>query len=90
MLASIELEIDAMILNTKYDDEVGGAVVGRYQIICSLRYAGRKQGSTFYAETEDEARRVAEDRKNEIILRCGVAAHDIFPLDSWELRIHAC
>lgn len=51
-----------MILNTKYAEEVNGSVVGRYQLTCSLRYDGRKQGSTIYAETEEEARmyRVAE------------------------------
>lgn len=78
-----------MILNTKYVEEVNGHVVGRYQLICSLRYDGRKQGSTIYAETEEEAKRVAEDRKAEIIRECGAAACDIFPLDAWELRVHA-
>lgn len=77
-----------MILNTKYEEEVNGVVVGRYLLICSLRYDGRKQGSTIYAETEDEAKRVAEDRKAEILRECGVAARDIFPLDAWELRVH--
>jgi hypothetical protein len=42
-----------------------------------------------YAETEEEAKRVAEDRKAEIIRECGAAACYIFPLDAWELRIHA-
>lgn len=79
-----------MILNTKYDEEVGGVVVGRYHLICSLRYNGRKQGSMIYAETEEEAKRIAEDRKDEIIRQCGSAARDIFPLDTWEMRVHAC
>jgi len=78
-----------MILNTKYDEEVNGAVVGRYQLICSLRYGGKKQGSTIFAETEEEAKRVAEGRKADIIRECGAAAGDIFPLDAWELRVHA-
>lgn len=79
-----------MILNTKYDEEVNGVVVGRHQLICSLRYDGRKQGSMIYAETEDEAIRIAEDRKAEIIRACGEAVRDIFPLDdAWELRVHA-
>ena len=78
-----------MILNTKYDEEVNGSVVGRYQLICSLRYDGRRQGSMIYAETEEEAKRVAEDRKSEILRECGAAARDIFPLDAWELRVHA-
>ena len=78
-----------MILNTKCDEEVNGTVVGRYQLICSLRYDGRKQGSMIYAETEEEAKRVAEDRKAEILRQCGEAARDIFPLDAWELRVHA-
>jgi hypothetical protein len=63
-----------MILNTKYDEEVNGTVVGRYQLICSLRYDGRKQGSMIYADDEEEAKRVAEDRKAEIIRECGAAA----------------
>ena len=78
-----------MVLNTKYEEDVIGTVVGRYQLICSLRYDGRKQGSMIYAEDEDEAKRVAEDRKAEIIRECGAAAGDIFPLDAWELRVHA-
>ena len=78
-----------MILNTKYDEEVNGHVAGRYQFICSLRYDGRKQGSTIYAESEDEAKRIAEVRKAEIIKECGAAARDIYPLDAWELRVHA-
>ena len=78
-----------MILNTKYDEEVNGSVVGRYQLICSLRYDGRKQGSMIYAETEEEAKRVAEDRMSEILRKCGAAARDIFQLDAWELRVHA-
>ena len=74
---------------TKYEEEVNGAVVGRYQLICSLRYDGRKQGSTIYAETENEAKLIAEDRKAEILRGCGAAAREIFPLDAWELRVHA-
>lgn len=76
-------------MNTKYDEEVSGAVAGRYLLVCSLRYEGRKQGPTIYAETEEEAERIAEDRKAEIIRACGAAACRIYPLDAWELRIHA-
>ena len=71
-----------------YEEEVDGHVVGRYYLTCSLRYEGRKQGPTIYAETEEEAKRIAEDRKAEIIRECGAAACDIFPLDAWELRVH--
>lgn len=77
-----------MILNTIYEEEVSGVVVGRYLLICSLWYDGRKQASTIYAETEDEAKRVAEDMIAGIIRECGAAARDIYPLDAWELRVH--
>lgn len=81
--------IPEMMLNTIYEEDVSGEVIGICMVVADLRYDGRKQGSTIYAATEDEAKQVAEDRKNNIISRCGEAALSIFPLDAWEIRIRA-
>jgi F0F1-type ATP synthase membrane subunit b/b' len=77
-----------MILNTTYEEEVNGVIVGRYMITADLRYEGRKQGSTIYAETESEVMRIAQDRISEIKKECVNAFADIYPNDSWEVRIY--
>lgn len=77
-----------MIMNTWYIEEVGGYVVGTYQLTGVLYYDGRKQGSKIYAETDDCIISIAKDMKAKIISECGEAALYIFPLDAWEVRIY--
>ncbi len=77
-----------MILNTEYDEDVNGVVVGRYKLICSLMYEGRKQGKTIYADDEVSAAQAASSMRDGIVRSCGQAALDIFPHDSWEVRIY--
>ena len=70
-----------------YEEDVGGQVIGRYMLPCSLRYEGRQQGKTFFVEDEDEAKRIADERLIEIRTELGAAFIEIYPRNAWELTI---
>ena len=73
-------------MNTSFDDDVSGAVVGVDYLMCRLVYDGRTQ-QDFLARTEDEALQMAKHWRTEKMAACGLAADDIYPDEKWELRI---
>ena len=77
-----------MKMNTEFDEDVSGLIVGRYMLIGSLHYEGRKQGGTIYAETEDALIAAANEYVRQQRHECGEAFQYIYPKDAWELRIH--
>jgi hypothetical protein len=77
-----------MILNTWYQEEVNGCVVGPYMLTGTLRYDGRQQGEAFYCETETQLLDKAKSILSEIKRECGPAFDLIYTKDVWELRIH--
>jgi len=77
-----------MILNTWYEEEVNGQVIGKYVYAGALYYDGRKQGNTLYAESEAALKDVAEANLRNLKMDCGAVFRDIFPHDTWELRIY--
>ncbi len=68
-------------------DDVSGQIVGRYMLTGVLTYDGRQQGSTIYAETDQQLMEMARAMKAEMLERCGQMAHEIYPADDWRLRI---
>lgn len=73
-----------------YEEEVNGTIIGGDppgyfgRLFCD----GRPQGIPFHADTKDELREKAAERKCELLAQCGKAAHLIYPHDTWELRIY--
>ena len=77
-----------MKMNTEFDEDVSGRIVGSYTLMGSLHYEGRKQGNTIYAWTEDALHTAANEYVRQQRQECGTAFRDIYPKDAWELRIH--
>jgi len=77
-----------MKMNTEFDEDVSGLIVGSYMLIGSLHYEGRKQGSTIYAGTEDALIAAANEYVQQQRHEYGKAFWHIYPKDAWELRIH--
>lgn len=50
-----------MKMNTEFDEDVSGQIVGSYTLMGSLHYEGRKQGNTIYAGTEDALHTAANE-----------------------------
>jgi hypothetical protein len=78
-----------MIMDTQFDDDVSGTVIGRYLLTGVLRYACRDQGPRFRAETDDELRTLAAERLAALRRDYGPAFADIYPdPDGWRLKIY--
>jgi hypothetical protein len=79
----------AVILNTWYEEDVRGQVIGRYMFIGVLVYEGRKQGKTFYGETVEELRDAANTYIESLRLELGSLFRDeIYPdPGAWSLRV---
>jgi hypothetical protein len=77
-----------MIMNTAFEEEVNGVIVGRFMMTADLRYEGRRQGAPIYAETEAQVMEIANERLAEIKSECGIVFRDIYPNQSWEVRIY--
>lgn len=77
-----------MKMNTEFDEDVSGRIVGSYTLIGSLHYEGRKQGGTMYAVSEDEIIDAALVYIQQQKAECGLAFSDIYPRAAWELRIY--
>lgn len=73
-------------MNTSFDDEVSGTIVGGDYLMCRLVYDGRVQ-QDFLARTEDEALQMAKHWRHKKVSDCGLVAEDIYPDEKWELRI---
>lgn len=78
-----------MIMNTAFEEDVCGQVIGAYMLIGSVHYEGRKQGRDLYAESEEDLKALAEQYIQAQRAECGPAFRAIFPRDAWELRIHS-
>lgn len=78
-----------MILNTWYEEEVNGCIVGPYMLTGTLRYDGRQQGKVLYCETESQLIAEADSMLSDIKRQCGPVFDLIYPQDKWELRIHS-
>jgi len=77
-----------MKMNTEFDEDVSGLIVGSHTLIGSLHYEGQNQGSTIYAGTEDALIASANEYVRQRRHECGEAFRHIYPKDAWELRIH--
>lgn len=75
-----------MIMNTWYEEEANGAIIGSYNMMGQLYCNGRKQGQTIYAKSAE----AMKDQANEFIAEkkaeCGEVFNIIFP-GKWELKI---
>ena len=71
------------------DDFVNGIVIGRVAgMVCRVFYDGRPQGKHFEAETDAEAKTIAENYISALKSKYGEVFKLIFPHDCWEVRIY--
>jgi len=77
-----------MIMNTWYEEEVNGYIVGKCVVTGTLRYEGRQQGNPLFSESDDQLLSDANALLADIKRQCGRAFELIYPKDAWELRIH--
>ena len=78
-----------MILQTIFEDDVQGEIIGRYLLRGVLYYDGWPQGGSVYAETEQELFALCKQKRDERLAELGSVAKEIYPLDKWEVRIYA-
>lgn len=73
-----------------YTDDVNGTVIGSITTsIGGLYYDGRKQGKTFYAQSDDELIRLSNEQLEKIKLENGEFVFKlIYPEEKWEIRIY--
>lgn len=70
-----------------FTDDVQGVVVGTYFQQAFLTYEGRKQGSTIYARTDEEAKEVANAYIQNQREECGEAFAMIYPNKAaWQVK----
>ena len=75
------------ILNSRFDDEVTGQIVGKVKIRGGLFYNGRQQGCWFWADTEKEVISFLTDRKNAYVTQYQDIPGLLDDGPEWEIRI---
>lgn len=70
------------------EDDVSGQIIGSMKFFGILKYCGKKQGQSLFAESHDDLLQAASILKRLIIDACGAASAEIFPEDcEWRLEI---
>ena len=78
-----------VILQTIFEDDVQGEIIGRYLLRGVLYYSGRPQSGSVYADTEQELVDICAGMMQAKLDAFGAAAKEIYKDDKWEVRIYA-
>ena len=75
-------------MDTQFEEEVNGQVIGDYLSVSDLLYEGRKQGPRIYALNDDEVMQKAKDYIAYLKQDLGSSYRDIYPNEfRWTISV---